>query len=67
MTDNNKHTNHHHINIDKINEVSEEHKNNHVHNHECSHNNKNEENGIITFRLGDDNHPIDEDDEVIEN
>ena len=39
--------------------------NNHIHSHECDHNDKNEDNGIITFRLGDENHPFEEDDEVI--
>ena len=65
MTDTNHNESHHHINIENLNLNSVEPSNNHIHSHECDHNDKNEDNGIITFRLGDENHSFEEDDEVI--
>ena len=64
MTDTNHNASHHHINIENINLNSEEPSNHHIHSHECDHSHHNEDNGIITFKLGDENHPIEEDDEV---
>lgn len=61
MSDEIKNTNH--INLKSINEESEC---NHHHNHNHNDEEENKEgNSIITFALGDEKHPIDEEDEVI--
>ena len=65
MSDEIQNTDHNHINLDNINEHSECHHHNHNHiDNEVETEKISEGTSIITFAIGDDKHPIDEEDEV---